>query len=283
MNKETLKQYINENKTLKEMADLNNVSSSTIRYWLKKYDLKSQNKPGPKTTNFSSCCVVCAKPTENNKMYCSSNCKTKQYKKNNPNVFYQKTKNKNVIDKNNGIKFKLLALEYCGESCKLCGYNKNISALAFHHVDPNEKDFSFAGIRQKELSLSHKTELAKCITLCHNCHTTLHYNHNQLNQNQSKQTIKSKKVRRTLIDLKNGSCKVCNLQSSINDIYAFHHTDPTTKSFNIDARVCNGYKYERLLDEVSKCDLLCQNCHSELHHPEHNLTVTNIAIYPIKS
>ena len=271
MNKELLEEYILENKTLNEIASIHNVGKSTIRYWFKKYNLKSTNKPGPKTTNTNSCCKVCNKTTENNKMYCSSNCKTKQYYINNPNS----TLSKNLSDKNKVIDFKLAALKYCGEFCKLCGYNKNISALEFHHINPNEKDFGLSGVRLKEhqLTTEQKSELDKCITLCNNCHTTVHYNHNQLNKNQSNQTIKSKKVRRMLIDLKGGSCKICNLQSNINDVYAFHHIDPTTKVFNIDARVCNGYKYERLLEEVSKCDLLCHNCHSELHNPEHSLNL----------
>jgi len=272
MNKELLEEYILANKTLNEIASIHNVGKSTIRYWFKKYNLKSTNKPGPKTTNTSSCCKVCNKTTENNKMYCSSNCKTRQYYINNPN---STTLAKKFSDKNRVIAFKLAALKHCGESCKLCGYNKNISALSFHHVDPNGKDFGLGGTRLKkdELTIEQKFELDKCITLCNNCHSTVHYNHNELNTNKSKQTIKSKKVRRMLIDLKGGSCKICSLKSNINDVYAFHHIDPSTKLFSIDARVCNGYKYERLLEEVSKCDLLCHNCHSELHNPEHSLNL----------
>lgn len=274
MNKELLEQYIVERKTLNEMANIHNVDESTIRYWLKKYNLKSNNKRGPKTTNTNGSCKVCNKSTENNKMYCSSNCKVKQYYINNPDSRLSK----NISDKNKVINFKLAALKYCGESCKLCGYNKNISALTFHHIDPNEKDFALGGVRIKKdqlLTIEQKSELDKCITLCNNCHTIVHYNHNQSNENQSKATIKSKKVRRSLIDLKGGHCKVCNLKSNINDVYAFHHIDPKTKAFNIDARVCNGYKYERLLEEVSKCDLLCHNCHTEIHNPEHSLDLIN--------
>ena len=38
-------------------------------------------------------------------------------------------------------KTKELLVEYKGGKCEICGYNKCISALEFHHLNPNEKDF----------------------------------------------------------------------------------------------------------------------------------------------
>ena len=34
-----------------------------------------------------------------------------------------------------------------GGSCVCCGYKKCDAALALHHLDPNEKDFSLGSIR----------------------------------------------------------------------------------------------------------------------------------------
>lgn len=61
-------------------------------------------------------------------------------------------------------------------------------------------------------------------------------------------------------------CKYCGYNNNYSAL-AFHHRIESEKEFNIDARVCNGYKYERLLKEIAKCDLLCHNCHSETHNP----------------
>ena len=30
-----------------------------------------------------------------------------------------------------------------GEKCCLCGYDKCVAALEFHHIDPKQKDLSF--------------------------------------------------------------------------------------------------------------------------------------------
>lgn len=86
------------------------------------------------------------------------------------------------------------------------------------------------------------------------------------NKPKTKQAIKGETVRRELIKLKGSHCRSCNIEG-INDLFAFHHIDENTKEFKIDNRTCNGYKYERLLTEVNKCELLCHNCHTEVHLP----------------
>jgi hypothetical protein len=43
----------------------------------------------------------------------------------------------------------------------------------------------------------------------------------------------------------------------------WHHRDPTTKKFNISRHMC--MKWNRLMDEVDKCDVLCEECHLDLH------------------
>lgn len=44
----------------------------------------------------------------------------------------------------------------------------------------------------------------------------------------------------------------------------FHHRDPSTKEFNISTHWSNGM--DRILAEIEKCDVLCKNCHAEVHH-----------------
>ena len=40
-------------------------------------------------------------------------------------------------------KLKLKALEYKGGKCEICGYDKNISALEFHHLDQRKKNLQY--------------------------------------------------------------------------------------------------------------------------------------------
>lgn len=69
---------------------------------------------------------------------------------------------------------KKWALEYKGDACEICGYNKCSEALDFHHIDPNEKDFSLS---DRNLILDWqeiKKELDKCQLVCSNCHREIH-------------------------------------------------------------------------------------------------------------
>jgi ribosomal protein L40E len=70
---------------------------------------------------------------------------------------------------------KMKAIEYRGSKCSICGYSKCIGALQFHHLDRSTKEF---GISKEGYSKSWKTlkeELDKCILVCANCHSELHF------------------------------------------------------------------------------------------------------------
>jgi predicted transcriptional regulator len=72
-------------------------------------------------------------------------------------------------------KLKELAVEYKGNNCERCGYNKCIDALEFHHLDPQKKSFSI-GNKGKTIAWKKiKNELDKCIMVCSNCHKEIHY------------------------------------------------------------------------------------------------------------
>jgi len=61
-----------------------------------------------------------------------------------------------------------------------------------------------------------------------------------------------------------GKCKVCS-ESHLFKL-AFHHMDPGVK----EDRVSNmfGHRYSLIQEEIKKCELLCHNCHVELHFNE---------------
>jgi hypothetical protein len=67
---------------------------------------------------------------------------------------------------------KIRLVEYKGGKCEICGYDKCIDALEFHHLDPNEKEFGIAGDTRSLEKL--KKEADKCVLICANCHRELH-------------------------------------------------------------------------------------------------------------
>lgn len=71
-------------------------------------------------------------------------------------------------------KIKDWALEYKGNKCSCCGYDKCKEALEFHHINPKEKDLI---ISDRHISFTWneaKKELDKCIVVCSNCHREIH-------------------------------------------------------------------------------------------------------------
>lgn len=71
-------------------------------------------------------------------------------------------------------KLKILAVEYLGGCCQLCGYNKSLTALEFHHKDPTQKDFGISESGSTRSFEKIKLELDKCILVCANCHREIH-------------------------------------------------------------------------------------------------------------
>lgn len=69
---------------------------------------------------------------------------------------------------------KRWALEYKGNKCQCCGYDKCVDALEFHHLDETQKDFGISDRNVPTDWESIKNELDKCILVCSNCHREIH-------------------------------------------------------------------------------------------------------------
>lgn len=66
---------------------------------------------------------------------------------------------------------KQRAASLLGGKCRICGYDKCLAALEFHHESPDHKDFAISS--QTSWAKIEK-ELAKTILVCSNCHREIH-------------------------------------------------------------------------------------------------------------
>jgi hypothetical protein len=165
MNKEIILKAINETATVRAAARLVGVNDMKLRYWMKKHSVL------PKKTYT---------PTESKTKHCPR-CKTEKNKED----FF---KNRNTLSSyckkcmyefnaENRRVFKIKCVEYKGGKCIKCNYNNSMSALEFHHRNPDEKDFQLSGSqlnKQCNLSDKIKKELDKCDLMCSNCHREEH-------------------------------------------------------------------------------------------------------------
>ena len=65
---------------------------------------------------------------------------------------------------------KRILVAEAGGACVLCGYDRALSGLHFHHVDPTEKAFALSRQGVTRSLSAARAEAAKCVLLCSNCH-----------------------------------------------------------------------------------------------------------------
>jgi hypothetical protein len=100
-------------------------------------------------------------------MYCSRRCKNK-----NTNYKHNTYQAQVTRAKSRKIQF-IIAL---GGKCASCGYNKNLSALHFHHDDPSLKEMRLDRRIMSNYNMDRlAAEVAKCTLLCANCHAEHHH------------------------------------------------------------------------------------------------------------
>lgn len=76
---------------------------------------------------------------------------------------------------------------------------------------------------------------------------------------------KKQALKHKLIEYKGGKCEKCGYDKCEGALQ-FHHRDPSQKEFTIAQINLNKIiSMQDILDEVDKCDLLCANCHAEIH------------------
>jgi hypothetical protein len=66
-------------------------------------------------------------------------------------------------------KLKRILVEEAGGCCAVCGYDRCIVCLTFHHVDPAKKLFSINMGMGKSIA-TFRAEAKKCVLVCANCH-----------------------------------------------------------------------------------------------------------------
>lgn len=129
---------------------------------------------------------------------------------------------------------KHLAVERMGGKCCICGYNKCLSALEFHHLDKDDKkeEPSYIILRWKLDDCIE--ELSKCILVCSNCHREIH---------DEKSGIDLKEIEVHKKPFMEKICEKCKTPF---------------KTKNYEARYCNSecsYMSNRKVDRPSKSQL----------------------------
>lgn len=66
---------------------------------------------------------------------------------------------------------------------------------------------------------------------------------------------------------KDKKCNICGYNEHT-EILQFHHLNPSLKTTGMNTGGIGNYSMKKVLEEMSKCILLCPNCHFWLHYKE---------------
>lgn len=86
---------------------------------------------------------------------------------------FKKDKKSSEQKKNKRIENKIKRVVALGSRCLICGYDRNLAALHFHHLKPGFKSFEISD-PGKKTEFEILEELSKCILICANCHAEEH-------------------------------------------------------------------------------------------------------------
>jgi predicted HNH restriction endonuclease len=76
--------------------------------------------------------------------------------------------------------------------------------------------------------------------------------------------LRQRKYKAKCIEYKGGKCEICNY-NKFQGALEFHHRDPSQKGFQL-SKAKSWTFNERVKNELDKCQILCSNCHKELHN-----------------
>lgn len=167
MNYIFLKEQIENGISTRGIAKMSGKSQTTVRYWLKKYDIKNEKKEFFET-NFKIC-HSCKEKKLKSEFYSRSD------RREGCQPYCKKCSNKFFIER--WIERKIWAIEYKGGKCVDCEASYPSFPYVifdFHHLDPSKKDMNWSKIRLTSIQKM-KDELDKCVLLCSNCHRVRHH------------------------------------------------------------------------------------------------------------
>jgi DNA-binding transcriptional ArsR family regulator len=146
--------------TVAEMAERLDRNSSTVRYWLRRYGIPTQNPRGPRARR--------ADGARTATFECHRHGRGEFILEGRGYYRCKRCRAAAVAKRRRTVKLKLV--EEAGGRCAICGYDRWIGALQFHHLDPKTKEFHI-GQRGYSRSLARsRAETKKCALLCANCH-----------------------------------------------------------------------------------------------------------------
>jgi transposase len=164
--REELEALVGAGKSIAEIAEAVGRSKATVRHWLIRYGLKTHNGRGRRPSDQAKAAKQAGLATV--MMHCSRHGETDFWLAG--TGYYRCKQCRSDAVARRRRKVKAILVEEAGGACCICGYDRNMRALHFHHLDPSQKRHE---INAKGVAIALdklRVEAQKCVLLCSNCH-----------------------------------------------------------------------------------------------------------------
>jgi DNA-binding CsgD family transcriptional regulator len=160
--RDRLRVLVDEGLSTRGIAERLGLSQGTIRHWLRRHGLKTQRSGPPRARG--------ERGRDPNRRYmeCMRHGRAEFWLESRGIYRCVRCRSEAVSRRRRRVKEILVA--EAGGCCSLCGYDRCIAALQFHHLDGSTKVFGLAERGFTRGIEVVRAEAAKCILLCSNCH-----------------------------------------------------------------------------------------------------------------
>ncbi len=161
--RERLRALVDAGLSIRRMAAELNVSYTTVRYWLGKHGITT-----PRARRLAETAPARLAGAETTEAECPTHGVTTFIRRGTDGFRCRLCRTSAVQRRRREVK-RILVAE-AGGACVLCGYDRTLGGLHFHHRDPAEKAFALSRQGVTRSLASARAEAAKCVLLCSNCH-----------------------------------------------------------------------------------------------------------------
>jgi transposase len=169
IDREELTRLVSRGLSLAEIAREVDRCKATVRHWLVRYGLKTRGTAGRPAPAHAATAVLAKRAgLVSAPMRCPRHGETEFVLGARGSYRCKRCRAEAVTRRRRKVKTTLV--EEAGGACCICGYNRTMRALHFHHLEPSQKrhEINAKGVAIALEKL--RAEAHKCVLLCSNCH-----------------------------------------------------------------------------------------------------------------
>ena len=163
LERERLEELVQAGMTIAEIAATTRMSKGTVRYWMRRYELRTRHSRSAGLARTAKGAGLLAVT-----MSCIHHGETEFIIEGRGYYRCRRCRADGVVRHRRRLK-EILVRE-AGGRCLVCGYDRHPRALEFHHLDPREKRLPLSANGMTVALDALRAEAKKCVLLCSNCH-----------------------------------------------------------------------------------------------------------------